>query len=112
VDGADIDLACFTDVTQSLISNMIHIMKTLRWAAGPHVPIVAMNYYNPLAVFWFQDSALAQQTNFLQGVINSVLEGVYAGFDDPVADVAGTFLSGDLVTDNNGNSVPDSIDLL
>ncbi len=61
---------------------------------------------------WFQDSALAQQTNFLQGVINSALEGVYAGFDAPVADVAGTFLSGDLVTDNNGNSVPDSIDLL
>lgn len=112
VDGTDIDLACFAQVNQNLIANMIHILKKLRWAAGPRVPIVAMNYYNPLAFFWFKDPALAGQTNFLQSLINASLEGVYAGFHVPVADVAGAFMSGDLVTDADGNLIPDSVDLL
>ena len=91
-DGVDIDLACFADVNRNLIANMIYILKRLRWAAGPRVPIVAMNYYNPLAVF----PAQAEQTNFLQSLINASLEGVYAGFHVPVADVAGAFMFGDL----------------
>jgi lysophospholipase L1-like esterase len=112
VDGTEIDLACFAQVNQNLVTNLIYILKRLRWAAGPRVPIVAMNYYNPLAVFWFQDPALAEQTNFLQSVINASLEGVYAGFHVPVADVAGAFMSGDLLTDEIGEPIPDSLDLL
>jgi lysophospholipase L1-like esterase len=115
VDGTDIDLACFAQVNQNLVANMITILKKLRWAAGPRVPIVAMNYYNPLAVFWFNnpdDPVLAEQTNFLQSLINASLEGVYAGFHVPVADVAGAFMSGDLETDIIGEPIPDSLDLL
>jgi lysophospholipase L1-like esterase len=114
-DGVALDLACFADVNQNLVANMIYILKRLRWAAGPRVPIVAMNYYNPLAVVWFDKPdgpALAQQTNFLQSLINASLEGVYAGFHVPVADVAGAFMSGDLVTDDDGNFIPDSVDSL
>ena len=112
IDGTNIDQTCFAGAVQNLITNMVDILNTLRWAAGPNVPIVAMNYYNPLAIFWFQDPALADQTNVLQGIVNSALEGVYAAFDVPVADVAAAYMSGDLVTDDNGNLTPDSLDLL
>lgn len=118
IDGVNVNLACFTDVTRNLVANMIYIMKTLRRAAGWKVPIVAMNYYNPFAALWLQGPEmvmLAEQTNFLQGVINSALEGVYDGFHVPVADVADLFMSGDLVTDDIeivGPSIPDSVEIL
>ncbi len=112
IDGTEIDMVCFTEAIQNLTTNLIDILNTLRWAAGPNVPIVAMNYYNPLAVFWFQDPDLAADTNLLQGIVNSALEGVYTAFGVPVADVASAYMSGDLVTDNDGNLIPDSLDLL
>ena len=112
IDGVNIDMTCFTDATQNLITNLIDILNTLRWAVGPNVPIVAMNYYNPLAAFWFQDPLLANQTNMLQGFVNSALEGVYDAYGVPVADVAAAFMSGDLVTDEFGQTIPDSLDLL
>jgi lysophospholipase L1-like esterase len=111
VKGPIIDLDCIGQLLVQLPAELSYILETLREVA-PGVPIVGMNYYNPLLVFWFQSPPLAQLTIALQNQINDALEDVYAAFGVPVADVAGVFMSDDLTTDNNGNFIPDSIDLL
>lgn len=110
VQGTDIDLDCFQETVQRLAANLAYVLATLREAAGPDVPIVGMNYYDPLLVFWFSDPALAAQTVLLQDEVNTVLEGVYAQFNVPVADVAGAFWAGGFDVDTNGNGIPDSVD--
>ena len=111
VNGSNIDLDCFGQLLLQLPAELSYILETLQEVA-PGVPIVGMNYYNPLLVFWFQNPAIAQLTIVLQNQINDALESVYAAYGVPVADVAGVFMSDDLITDNNGNSIPDSIDFL
>ena len=107
-----LDFQCAEEAIERLAVNLANILATLREAAGPDVPIVGMNYYNPLLVLWFQNPDLAELTRLLMLDFNEALEGVYAGFGFPVADVAGAFMSGDLVTDTNMNMVPDSVELL
>lgn len=111
VDGFDIDQLCLDATLAQLSEHLSYIIEVLQEAA-PDIPIVGMNYYNPLSVYWFQDPAIAQYTVGLQLWINTVLESVYASYDIPVADVADAFKSYDLTTDINGNTVPDSIELL
>ena len=107
-----IDFQCAEEAIEPLAVNLANILATLREVAGPDVPIVGMNYYNPLLVLWFQNPDLAELTRLLMLDFNEALEGVYAGFGVPVADVAGAFMSGDLVADSNMNMVPDSVELL
>ena len=46
----------------NVAANLPKILAALRLAAGPHVPIVAMNYYNPfLAVWLLGDAELARR---------------------------------------------------
>ncbi len=111
VDGTEIDPICISATLAQLSEDLTYIVETLHKAA-PDTPIVGMNYYNPLSVYWFEDPEIAQYTVDLQLWINSVLEYVYASNGIPVADVAGAFNSYDIVTDANGNIVPDSIELL
>ncbi len=108
--GTQIDLQCISETIQHLADNLAYALATLREAAGPDVPIVGMNYYNPLLVFWFDDTGTAALTATLQDQINGALESVYTQFDIPVADVAEAFGAGDLVTDDNHNDIPDSVD--
>jgi lysophospholipase L1-like esterase len=111
VNGLNIDLECLGQLLIQLPADLAYILETLQEVA-PDVPIVGMNYYNPLLVFWFENPVIAQLTIILQNQINESLEGVYAAYGVPVADVAGVFKSDDLDTDDNGNMIPDSIDLL
>ena len=111
VEGTDIDQPCLNVVLSELSADLAYILTALREAA-PDTPIVGMNYYNPLSVYWFQDPTIAQYTVGLQLWINTVLESVYAAYDIPVADVADAFMSYDLTTDENSNTIPDSIELL
>ena len=111
VQGTDIDQACLNVVLSELAADLASIVTALGEAA-PDTPIVGTNYYNPLAVYWFDDPAIAHYTVGLQLWINTVLESIYASYSIPVADVAGAFMSYDLVTDANGNTLPDSIELL
>ncbi len=111
VDGVVIDQVCLQDTLDQLSEDLTYIVDALHEAA-PDTPIVGMNYYNPLSVYWFQDPAIAQYTVGVQLWINTVLESVYASYDIPVADVAGAFMSYDLITDENSNALPDSIELL
>ena len=117
VTGTEVDAICLGDRVTELAENLAYVLETLRESAGPDVPIVGMNYYNPLLIYWNpEDPSLAEQTIELQMMVNGTLEGVYAAFGVPVANVAGAFMSYDLDTDNmpspNGNGMPDSLDLL
>ena len=116
VNGPIIDLNCIVQLLSQLPLDLSYILETLREVA-PGVPIVGMNYYNPLLVFWFTDPEFAEFTIGLQSQINGALEIVYAAYDVPVADVEGAFLADDLSTDLSGpdgipNGIPDSVDLL
>ena len=110
VDGTNIDLACVGQTLIQLSSDLAYILETLQEAA-PGVPIVGMNYYNPLLVYWFQDPAIAAFTIVLQDTINTALQNVYLTYGAPVADVEGAFKS-DSLDDDNFNDTPDSVELL
>ena len=112
VDGLNFDLDCIHEVLTQLSLDLSYVLETLREVA-PGVPIVGMNYYNPLLTSWFQSPVIAELTKGLQTQINGVLESVYAANDVPVADVAGAFMAdADFSIDDNGNNIPDSVDLV
>jgi hypothetical protein len=54
-----------------------------------------MSYYNPLLVEWFANPASLQSHVDDLVAINDLLESIYAGAGDPVADVEGAFASTD-----------------
>jgi len=117
VDGLNFDLECIGEVLEQLSYDLTYVLETLREVA-PGVPIVGMNYYNPLLAYWLlgpQGPFIAVQTQLLQAQINGVLESVYTANDVPVADVAGAFMAdADLILfdDENLNGIPDSVDLV
>ena len=83
---------CIKEAFTNLERDLPGILKSLRKAAGPGVPIVAINYYNPLVV---AEQATARAAAALVGMFNALLEGIYADFDVPVADVARAFHADD-----------------
>lgn len=89
---AGIDTTCLTDGATSLSGNLPYILEQLRAAAGPHTPIVAMNYYDPFLAAWVlagtTGQTLANESLQATTDFNTVLEGVYQSFHVPVADVA------------------------
>jgi lysophospholipase L1-like esterase len=91
----ELDRGCFNAGMQRIRTNLATILAELRAAAGPTVPIVGMTYYNPFAVFWFDDPAYAQAVDDLFAEFNGVLEETYADAGVPVADVAGAFHLGE-----------------
>jgi lysophospholipase L1-like esterase len=91
------DEPCILAAFAAVQTNLPHILGALRTAA-PGVPIVAMNYYNPLVAFWLQGPAgqeLAQLSAFVAAQFNELLEAVYGLFRVPVADVARAFHADD-----------------
>ncbi len=94
-----IDPECVQDAFGSVGANLPKILKALRLAAGPDVPIVGMNYYNPFLAAWLlpehSGEALAQQSNQLVAAYNGLLGSIYQLFGMPVADVATAFGTGD-----------------
>ena len=88
--GGDIE-GCFFAAVANLSSNLSDVLDALQQAA-PGVPIVGMNYYNPLLVV---DPATAP----LQNALNAALQGVYGIRGIPVADVAEAFSTGSLEGD-------------
>jgi hypothetical protein len=49
-DGTVFDIECFFETVSRLSSNLAYVIQTIRDVAGPNVPIVGMDYYNPLLV--------------------------------------------------------------
>ena len=111
VDGVTVAPLCLNAKLGQLADNLAYILETLREEA-PDVPIVGMNYYNPYLAYYFVDSVAAGQTIMLQMLVNRTLETVFANHGVPVVDVADAFMSYDLEANNNGNDIPDSVELL
>ena len=97
-----IDLACVAQALTDISANLPVILAALRSAAGPGVPIIAMNYYNPFLAAWFADPLLAEASAEFVLLFNNLLAAFYAGFGIPVADVAGAFASLDFTPGPGG----------
>jgi lysophospholipase L1-like esterase len=95
LDDCNGDVGC--TLTQ-ISTNLPHILTTLRDHAGPGVPIVGMNYYNPGVAQWFQDPAAGEAAAAQVVFFNNFLESLYAGAGMPVADVESAFAVTDFTT--------------
>lgn len=99
-----IDMACVQATFQQAPANLAAILAQLRAAAGPRVPIVGMNFYDPFLAAWLQGpagQALARLSVQLVTQYNDLLEAAYRGAGVPVADVEAAFATTnftDLVT--------------
>jgi len=91
----DTDLSCLQPGVASIQANLPVILGTLRAAAGPGTPIVGMNIYDPFLASWLQgpDGQAFATMSVWQAVLplNDLLEGIYAAFGSPVADVESAF---------------------
>lgn len=100
-----------TDAGLAILSeNLPRILRELRAAAGPDVPIVVLNYYDPFLALWLLDTpgssaddvyrALAVHSVDLLGEVNTVIAGASDGqdVDAAVADVAAIFSTEDFTT--------------
>src|SRR5207253_2182066 len=67
----------------AVAANLPVILAALREAAGPGVPIIGMNYYDPLVVTWFSDPTSLPVEVARADVVNDLLEGIYAAAGDP-----------------------------
>jgi len=83
------------DGLAAIQANLPPILNALRAAAGPDVPIVGMNYYNPFLADWFANPAALQDHIDSIVAVNDLLEGIYAAAGDPVADVESAFATTD-----------------
>ena len=86
--------SCATDLGPRLADRVGQIVDALSAAAGPGVPIVGMNYYNPFLGLWGLvpgGRALAHADQRAWTVFNQALETAYAAAGAEVADVAGKF---------------------
>ena len=93
-----IDLACVQGTFPQAPANLATILARLRAAAGPRVPIVGMNFYDPFLAAWLQGpdgQALARLSVHLVTQYNDLLEAAYQGAAVPVADVEAAFSTTD-----------------
>jgi lysophospholipase L1-like esterase len=111
LSGAAQELCVITGLGNISV-NLQTILGALRAAAGPGVPVVGMNYYNPFLASWFQDPALARASNVLLSTLNVVLEVIYLAFGVPVADVAGAFLSTDFSPVPEADGIPTNVQII
>lgn len=90
--------------TGAIATNLPIILQRLRDAAGPGVPIVGMNYYDPyVAAIWFAThdvGAVEDRVNNFTVPFNDFLESFYTGAGDPYADVESAFQVTDTSLDN------------
>jgi lysophospholipase L1-like esterase len=92
-----IDDQCLKDGKDAIEKGLPSILTALRLAAGPYVPIIGANYYDPFLAAWVllpppAGPMLAQESLLIttQG-LNPLLEGIYTGFGIKVADVASAY---------------------
>jgi hypothetical protein len=89
-----IDAACVQGAFQQAPANLATIVARLRAAAGPRVPVVGMNFYDPFLAAWLQGpagQALARLSVQLVTQYNGLLEAAYQGAGVPVANVQDAF---------------------
>jgi len=91
-----IDETCVREGFASVATHLPPILAALRLAAGPRVPIIGMNYYNPFLAAWFSSPELAEASTEVLAAFNGLLGATYRVFRVPVADVATAFRSDDV----------------
>ena len=97
------DQSCLDAALTPMSTNLATILSVLREAAGPEVPVVGMNYYDPFLAFWvFGDPAAAQLSEQMVVQFNGVLDSVYGAAGDPVADVETAFSTTDFTPQADG----------
>jgi lysophospholipase L1-like esterase len=85
---------CVEGAFGDVAANLPKILKALRLAAGPNVPIVGMNYYNPFLAAWLDPAfgpPFAEAANGILASFNGLLASIYGFYHVPVADVATAF---------------------
>lgn len=87
---------------EDVARNLPCILRTLREAAGPGIPIVGMTIYDPLLAGWVNgpDGQDLARMSVYQGLlpINAELSAIYAAAGLGVADVEGAFATVDFET--------------
>jgi lysophospholipase L1-like esterase len=89
-----INPTCVEDAFGDVAANLPKILKALRLAAGPDVPIVGMNYYNPFLAAWLDPTLGPPFVEVANGILanfNGLLGSIYGFYRMPVADVATAF---------------------
>ncbi len=98
----NVDQGCLDTALPAVSTNLATIVSALRAAAGPDVPIVGMNYYDPFLAFWFDSQAAAQLTEQMVVQFNDVLGSAYSTAGDPAADVESAFSTTDFTLQPDG----------
>jgi lysophospholipase L1-like esterase len=95
IDVGANDLFQYGDqATATILTYLPQILGRLRFAAGPNVPIIGMNYYGVgLPAVWSVTRDLSAIQAYIAQVdaFNGLLESIYATVGDPVADVQDAF---------------------
>jgi lysophospholipase L1-like esterase len=94
-------------------ANLPIILDQLRAAAGPGIPIVGMNYYDPfVADVWFAThdvSRVQAEANSVAAFNTYVVQPIYTAAGDPAADVETRFqVTNTTLVDTDGNGTPDT----
>jgi lysophospholipase L1-like esterase len=94
ISTTGIDSQCVARGLAAVVAELPPILNALRTAAGPDVPMVGMNYNDPLLGLWRfgpQGQALAATSLSITHQLNALLQGIYGQFHVPMADVAEAF---------------------
>ena len=113
-----INQTCVSNALTAVASNMQTILAGLR-AAGGQVPIIGMNYYDPILAAWYAgpfnggppNPTLAVQSLTVLHSLNSELQAAYQQYGVRYADVASAFASDDWAMTGSymGTTVPQNV---
>jgi hypothetical protein len=94
-----VDLQCIATTNIATTSNVTSIASLLKAAAGPSIPVVGMNYFDPFLAYWTGGApgrSIAKESVTVIGEVNAAISAGYATKSIPVADVSGAFQTTDL----------------
>jgi lysophospholipase L1-like esterase len=91
-----VDFACLQAGTDAILDDLPQIVAALRLYAGPAVPIVGGNFFDPILAAWVllpqpQGPMLANDSLVFTQGFNVLVDGIYTGLGAKVADVATAF---------------------
>jgi lysophospholipase L1-like esterase len=109
--GAQIDAACVSSGVKTVRKNLPAILKRLRTAAGPDVPVLVLGYYNP----WLAAKALDQPVKGVDAAAKAYT-GLSAAIESAATSTGTTFVGLDEAfstndttpTTINGRTVPEN----
>jgi lysophospholipase L1-like esterase len=115
VNGLTVNLSCIQQAEATMVQNLDTILNGLRQAAGPTVPIVGMNYFDPFLGDWLAGGSTQVEANLSVSIVtnlNTLLAGAYQQVGAPVADVQSAFDTTDLtdIVSSPWGDVPVAVD--